>query len=231
MGYLRRLFRSTEAENRRVILEMVPPGRGGQLLDLGTHDGRFTLRVAEHVAAARTSGVELVEHHAVRAAERGIDVRRADIDDGLPFEDARFTTVHANQVIEHVRRTDVFVSEIRRVLAPDGLACVSTNNLASWHNVLSLALGLQPMPAHVSDQVIVGNPLDPARGERHADEGRAHLRLFSPRGLSELCEHHGLRTLELRTAGYYPLPPRVARRALRIDPLHGAFLVALLGRS
>jgi hypothetical protein len=34
----------------------------------------------------------------------------------------------------------------------------------------------------------------------------------------------------LRTAGYYPLPPRLGRIAARVERVHGAFLVALLRR-
>ena len=41
---------------------------------------------------------------------------------------------------------------------------------------------------------------------------------------------HGLELVELRTAGYYPLPPRLGRVMARIDRLHGAFLVALVQR-
>jgi SAM-dependent methyltransferase len=230
-GYLERVFRASEEENRRVILSRLPAGRGGSLLDIGTHDGSFTARIAGRVAADRVHGVELIEHHAERARERGVEVVTADVDQGLPFEDGSFNTVHANQVIEHVRRTDVFLSEIRRVLAPGGIACISTNNLSSWHNVLSLAIGYQPMPMHVSDQVLVGNPLNPEHGGLHEDIGRTHLRLFTGRALSELCAHHGLRTVSLESSGYYPLPPRLARVVARLDPGHGAFLVAIVERA
>lgn len=227
MSYFPRVFRATESENRRTILSLMPAGRGGSLLDLGTHDGEFSARVASHVGAERVVGVELLDEHAREARSRGIDVVTGDLDQGLPFEDGAFDVVHANQVIEHVRRTDLFVSEIRRVLAPDGVALISTNNLSSWHNVLSLALGLQPMPMHVSDEVILGNPLNPEHTWPHEDLGRTHLRLFTGRALLDLCAHHGLRSVALRTSGYYPLPPRVARIATRIDPLHGAFLAGL----
>jgi SAM-dependent methyltransferase len=231
VSYRERVFRATEEENRRTILRLLPAGRGGSLLDIGTHDGAFTARVAQHLGATRVAGVELVEEHAAAARARGFDVACADVDDGLPFADAEFDTAHANQVIEHVRRTDGFMREVRRVLRPGGLALVSTNNLASWHNVASLALGLQPMPAHVSDEVIVGNPLNPQDGSPHEDRGRAHLRLFTPRALRELSALHGLEVVALRTSGYYPLPPRLGRLAGRVDGLHGAFLAALLRRG
>ena len=231
MSRLERLFRATEEENRRAVLRMLPAGRGGALLDIGTHRGAFTARVAERLRAESVTGIELIEEHAVAARARGFDVVCANVDDGLPFDDERFDTVHANQVIEHVRRTDRFLSEIRRVLAPDGIACLSTNNLSSWHNIASLVLGFQPPPAHVSDEVIVGNPLDPLDGQTHEDHGRTHLRLFTARALEELCRHHGLQPIALRTVGYYPLPPAVARPLARVDPLHGAFLTGVFGRA
>ena len=230
VGYLSRVFRATEEENRRRILAALEPRPGARLLDLGTSDGDFTMRVAARLGAGTVSGIELIEEHAVAARARGIAVDSADLDDGLPYGDATFDVVHANQVIEHVRRTDRFLREIARVLAPGGLVCISTNNLSSWHNVLSLALGYQPMPMHVSDETIVGNPLNPLDGHAHADLGRTHLRLFTARALSELCERHGLVCVSMTSAGYYPLPPRPARLATRIDPLHGAFLIGLFRR-
>ncbi len=152
-------------------------------------------------------------------------VAQADLEDGLPYDDDAFDVVTANQVIEHLRGTDRFLSEVRRMLRPGGLACISTNNLASWHNVIALTLGFQPNPMHVSDEVIVGSPLNPEHGQRHEDAGRVHLRLFTGRALSELAEHHGLRTVSMRTVGYYPLPPAAAAVATQLDPLHGACLV------
>jgi SAM-dependent methyltransferase len=226
---LERLFRATEEENRRAVLRMLPAGRGGEMLDVGTHTGEFATRVADRLGATRVAGIELIEEHAEASRARGFEVVCANVDDGLPFADAEFDTVHANQVIEHVRRSDAFLREVRRVLRPGGLALISTNNLSSWHNVGALALGYQPMPAHVSDDIIVGNPLDPRRGWAHED-GRAHLRLFTGRALVELCAVHGLERVATRTAGYYPLPPRLGRIMARVDRLHGAFLIALVRR-
>ena len=230
MGYLERVFRATEEENRRAILRLLPSGRGGSLLDLGTSTGDFTVRVAERIGATRVAGIEFIEEHAAAARSLGIEMAAADLDEGFPFADGEFDTVHANQVIEHVRRTDRFLREIRRILAPGGVVLISTNNLSSWHNILSLALGFQPAPAHVSDEVIVGNPLNPHHGRAHEDLGRPHLRLFTGRALTELCAYHGLERSVLRTMGYYPLPPTLGRPLARLDPLHGAFLTGLFRR-
>ena len=227
MGYLSKVFRASEEANRRAVLRALPAHRGGRVLDLGTHRGDFTLRLAGHLGAEEMAGVELIERHAAVARSRGIDVVVGDLDDGIPFPSESFDVVHANQVIEHVRRTDVLLREIRRVLRPDGIACISTNNLSSWHNVIALGLGLQPMPMHVSDEIIVGNPLNPEHRWGHRDHGRTHLRLFTARALAELAGYHGLGVERIQSVGYYPLPPNLARLAARIDPVHGAFLVGL----
>lgn len=186
------------------------------------------MELARKVGAARVAGVEFVDHLGEAASTRGVEVLSHDLNHPLPYASGEFDVVHSNQVIEHLRNTDGFLREIRRVLQPSGYALVSTNNLASWHNVFSLVLGMQPTPCHVSDAVVVGNRLDPLRGQAHPERGSAHLRLFSFRALAELARWHGFRVDTLVTAGYYPFPPAVADVLCRVDPRHGAFLIARL---
>jgi hypothetical protein len=56
-----------------------------------------------------------------------------------------------------------------------------------------------------------------------------HLRIFTARALAELAELHGLRLEHAVTAGFYPLPPRLAPVATRVAPRYGAFLVQRYG--
>ena len=231
MGYLYDVYRLTERRNKERILELASPVRGARLLDLGCNDGAFTVELAERIGAADLHGVELVDELATRASERGVEVIGHDLNEPLPYPESSFDVVHSNQVIEHVVKTDVFVREIARVLRPSGYALLSTNNLASWHNVFSLVLGLQPTPCHVSDQYVVGNRFDPTRGRQHPERGATHLRIFAYEGLRELLEVHGLDIELLVTAGYYPLPPRVADLFCRLDKRHGAFLIARSARA
>jgi SAM-dependent methyltransferase len=224
MGYLERVFRATEEENRQVILRTLEQRPGGALLDLGCADGAVTELIAGGAGVSRIVGVELIDQLADAARDRGIEVVGADLNARLPFDDASFDIVHSNQVIEHLWNTDNFLREIRRLLKPDGYAVVSTNNLASWHNVVSLIMGWQPPPCHPSDELIVGNPVGLMEGVGGA-RGQMHLRIFTGRALAGVARHHGLRADVVRTAGYYPLPVPVARILNRIDPRHGAFLV------
>ena len=225
MSYLETVFRDSEEENRRAIERAMLPIPGGALLDLGCADGGVTMRVAAAAKATRIVGVEFVASWAAGAAERGVEVHVADLGQPLPFEDESFDAVHSNQVIEHLPRTDLFLREIRRVLKPGGYAVISTNNLSSWHNVVSLALGWQPMPCHVSDEVVIGNPANDYEGWEQDTEGQQHLRVFTGRALAGLAGFHGLKLDLDRTAGYYPLPKQLARVATRVDRRHGAFLV------
>jgi SAM-dependent methyltransferase len=224
-AWLRRVFEATEDLNRAVILGLVDPRPGGTLLDLGCGDGTFSRKVRERVGAGRVVGIDIDIRTMRLARDEGIDIARADVDSALPIRSHSVDVVHANQVIEHLVNTDDFLREIGRVLKPTGYALLSTNNLASAHNIAALILGWQPAPAHVSDQRVgVGNRLDPFRGE-HAAAPHMHRRLFTAAGLRELCSLHGLLVDRSRGGGFYPVLGRAATVAARVLPRWSAFVV------
>jgi SAM-dependent methyltransferase len=227
MAYLERNFLATEDQNRGAILDALLPRPGGVLVDLGCGDGSFSAEVGRRANVEQIMGVEFVDSIAESARVQGVEVLIADLGERLPIEDASVDVVHSNQVIEHLPRTDHFLQEIRRILRHDGYAVISTNNLASWHNIVSLIMGWQPFPSHVSDSVFVGNPLNFAPGPTGLGSvpGQTHQRVFTGRALAELGRYHGLEPELQAAAGYYPLPPQLARVAARVDPRHGAFLV------
>jgi hypothetical protein len=105
---------------------------------------------------------------------------------------------------------------------------VSTENLASWHNIASLLFGWQAFSlTNVSSRKSgIGNPLANLRAAEPAAEGWTHQRIFSYRGLIELAEAIGFENVRILGAGYYPLPTRVAHR----DPRHAAF-ITVIGRK
>jgi SAM-dependent methyltransferase len=230
-GYLYRIFRATEEENRRVILTFLERDPGARLLDLGCYDGVLTQRLAAQMGTSDVSGVEVVPTVAQLARAKGIKTVEADLNGPIPLPSGSFDVIHANQVIEHLYDTDVFASEIHRLLSPGGYAVISTNNLASAHNILSLLLGRQPPPAHVSGHAIVGNALNPLDGAAHENTAMAHLRIFSYVALREFLAFHGLRSELYRTVGFYPLPIPLARVASRLLPIYGAFLTCRVRRK
>ena len=228
LPYLYKVYRQMERTNRNQILQLIEPRPHGRLLDCGCGDGEFTVRLANRACVAEAYGIERADECITEASDRGIIVTKADPNDPLPYRDHFFDIIHANQIIEHLMSADLFLAEARRVLRADGYAVFATNNLSSWHNILSLALGLQPTPARVYDQVVAVNVFDPLQHSHNTYTGDSHVRVYSYQSLRELCCHHGFRVEATRMVGYYPLPPSLARLMCQIDSTHGTFLIIKL---
>ena len=230
---MERLWAGAEAAYRRKILDTLDPAPGAVLLDVGCDDGAWTeqLRRKLRLPPTQVLGLEIVPERAERARARGFDVRTGDLDEAWPFPDSSVDVVHANQVIEHVRRLDHFVAEIRRVLAPGGLAIVCTENLASWHNVVALSLGYQPFSAtNISSVRPIGNRLALHAAETPAGESWQHVHVLTLAGLRDLFTAHGFTVKESWGTGYHPLPRRLAAALARLDPRHAHF-VAVVARA
>ena len=138
------------------------------------------------------------------------------------MEDESFDFVCSNQSIEHVCETDVFIKEVYRVLRNGGYAIFSTPNLASLHNLVALAFGKQPFPAHVSNEVIVGTLLTPLYYRQ--PDAQAHIRVFTCDAMKQLCEYHGFKVEKTAGVGYYPFPTALAKLLSWIDKRHSVYL-------
>jgi uncharacterized membrane protein YkvA (DUF1232 family) len=226
---MQRLWADAESSYRTKILDALPPASPAtRMLDLGCDDGAWTesLRRRVGIPPERVSGLEIVSGRAERARFRGFDVHVADIEATWPFESRSFDVVHSNQVIEHVVDIDHFVAETRRVLKPDGVAIVCTENLASWHNVAALTLGYQPFSlTNISTSGPLGNPL-----ALHADEegndlpSWNHVHVLSLTGLRDLFAGHDFAVKRTFGAGYHPMPGRMGAWLAEHDPRHAHFI-------
>jgi len=209
--------RCTEAlgETHRVLFDILrglPRGNGAEsrLLDVGCWDGETTERFARTIGA-RACGVEVFEEQAARARARGIDVAVRDLESGsFPWPDETMDVVIANQVFEHLKNVWRPMSEIFRVLRVGGRCIIGVPNLASLHNRLLLALGLQPTAIRTFGP---------------------HVRGFTLRELRRFVEHGGgLEVERVAAAGLYPLPAAWGRLPNRIWPGAGAIAI-VVGRK
>ena len=180
------------------------------------------MQLAAQAGTTDVWGVEIVPERAAAAEKRGVRVTACDLAKRLPFEDASFDVLHANQVIEHVPDVDLFVSEVARLLRPGGRALLSTENGSSWVNIGAAILGWQIFSlTNVSARRLgIGNPLALHRGERGELVSWTHKTICNFRGLKELCEAYGLSEIRVLGAGYFPLPARLGR----LDPRHAHFI-------
>jgi SAM-dependent methyltransferase len=226
--YLFGLWTDAEEGYRRQILEIVAQAQPEALLDLGCHDGSWTRRLAAAAGPRlrRTSGIEIVEDARREAERKGVEATAADLNEPFPYADESFDLVHANQVIEHVRDLDLFVSEMGRVLRPGGHALVCTENLASWHNIGALILGYMPFSlTNISSRGAIGNPFNLASTPAsELDPAWFHTRVLTGVGLAHLFDVHGLAVVNRFSSGYHPLPSALAERVARRDFRHAAFI-------
>lgn len=223
-----RMWAQSEATYRERIRSLVPRGAELSLLDVGCDDGAWTEQVAgaAGIPAHNVSGIEIVIEARERARERGFDVRPGDLEQEWPFGNESFDVVHANQVIEHVKRLDHFVDQIHRVLKPGGRAIVCTENLSSWHNVAAVALGYMPFSlTNVSAKDAIGNPFAPHAGKAPPqEESWQHIHVLTLDGLVAILDLHGLRVVQRFGAGYYPAFGRASRWLSDHDPRHAHFI-------
>jgi SAM-dependent methyltransferase len=181
------------------------------VLDLGCNDGLFSMRIAQKVGAESIVGIERVWSLAKTASNKGVSSILGDANNTFPFKDEAFDVVTANQVIEHLNNTDVFIKEIRRVLKQDGYCVIATPNLAGLQNILSLIMGYQPPTADVSDEFFgCGNPFHPYPNIGTGG-GIAHRRLFTAPALKSLFEYHGFTCERITGFGLHPLPLFISR--------------------
>lgn len=230
---MERRWAEAEASYRTRILDCLERDSSASVLDVGCDDGAWTEQVRRKlgVPPGAVHAIEIVGERAELARRRGFDVRTHDLDERWPFADDSFDVVHANQVIEHVNRLDHFVAELRRVLVPDGIAVVCTENLASWHNVAALAIGYQPFSlTNVSKVGPIGNPFALHAGEPPANESWQHTHVLTLAGLRDIFLAHGFNVTSSWGTGYYPFPKRIASRFARVDPRHAHF-IAVVARA
>jgi len=159
-----------------------------RLLDVGCWDGSTTLAYAG-VFGCAAFGIEVFEAEAAKAAARGVDVARLDVETrSFPWPDASMDVVVINQVLEHLKNVWLPMTELHRVLRPGGAAILSVPNLASLHNRVLMAFGRQPTSIRTFGP---------------------HVRGFTFREFLTFVARDGAFEVErARSVGFYPLPAR-----------------------
>lgn len=149
----------------KAFVEAVGPF--GRALDLGCGDGRLTAGLrADELTAADVSGVALER---ARARLEGARLEKLEPDTPLPFGDGAFDGVLCAETLEHVRDTQMLLSEVRRVLVPGGRLAVTT-------------------PAHGR---VTGARIAARGFERYFDPLSPHLRFYTRRSLGRLLHAMG----------------------------------------
>jgi ubiquinone/menaquinone biosynthesis C-methylase UbiE len=107
------------------------PGRGGEMLDVGTGPARIPIALCRADRHFRILGVDLagpmLDLARRNAAEAGLTDRirfaRGDAKN-LPFPDGRFEAVVSNTIIHHIPNPALALAEMARLVAPGGTLMV-----------------------------------------------------------------------------------------------------------
>lgn len=108
--------------------------KGAIVLDLGCGVGRSRAEFLKAMPHCSWIGVDIIGSPEVMGREGHVPNLVSYDGTQLPFSDASLDCVYSNQVLEHVRYPDAVLSEVARVLKPEGLFIGSTSHLEPYHS-------------------------------------------------------------------------------------------------
>jgi len=225
MSLFEKIYYAADKDLKDTTLnELKKSGYDSVFLDLGCGDCKFTQKMTEVLNPRITIVADAIKARLNHAENLGYKIISVDLNQEIPLDSGSVDIIHAGDVIEHLNNTDMFIKEIKRLLSPDGCAYISTPNLASWHNVITLIMGKQPLTAMVSDEIL-------STGMNEDDINMPkHRRIFTFEGLKSLVEHHGLKVQDSWGCGYYPFFGIVSEYLSLADYRHAAYILMKVGK-
>jgi SAM-dependent methyltransferase len=208
--------------NIKRIIKLLDSKPNQKMLDIGCGEGITTLKIVSALKIKTCIGLDINESALITLRKRGINAIKCDLNKRIPIKEKSFDFIFSNQVIEHLIKIDSFLDEIHRLLKPGGYLIISTDNLSSWHNILSLIFGMQPFSDNISSEVCIGNKFSIHRGSKSTPYG--HIKLFSPLALKEILELHHFKVEIMIGIGFYPFKGIISKFLERIDPYHARFI-------
>ncbi len=120
-----------------LILKYLAPREGERILDLGCGVGTFAFHCAKNGAVCAAvdysqESLEMAKKLIARfGLENKVEFKCCDISNGLPFADGAFNKIISADFVEHIDYSQKLkmISELYRLLAPEGKAIIFTPNL------------------------------------------------------------------------------------------------------
>jgi SAM-dependent methyltransferase len=117
-------FKASPYSSHSLLLATLPAdGRGRRVLDVGCAGGYLG-----EILAARGYRVTGIDAPGVYSAPDSIELLQADLDEGLPALAGQFDFILCADVLEHLKRPDGMLRDLRELLAPGGRLAASLPN-------------------------------------------------------------------------------------------------------
>ena len=190
--YSANFFIDNDSDRIKKLKEIFRRYRGSNALDIGCGTGNLTQELQKF--SHEVFGVEISKEAGKIAEGKGIKVSYLDVDDdNLPFVNGFFDIIFCGELIEHLFDPDHLLDEIFRTLKTKGIAVITTPNLGSYLNRISLLFGFQPY--------LTGTGLRYNTGKFFGkQEPCPHLIVFTLRSLKELLQLHHFKIREISGA-------------------------------
>ena len=160
-----------------LLLDLFPaPGGGARVLDVGCGDGHLGALLTERGYAV--TGLERRGGY-TEAFPKSVELVEADLEAGLPPLAGKFEHVLCADILEHLRRPESLLRELRGALAPGGRLVASLPNSGNAYFRLTIALGRFPQ-------------------DEKGLFDRTHLRFYMWSGWKALLEGAGFRVETVR---------------------------------
>jgi len=241
--YFQSLYQRTMREAYgRAPREIVSALRdGGEVLDCGANSGWMFGVINEQMplSTSNYTGIDWDDDSVKEGERRGLNIIRADLNDGIPFESDRFTCVYAVSVLEHLLNGCRFMRECHRVLKPGGTLVLLTPNISTYFTAVLILMGKMPSSGPHPDSESLLAREEPVRVrsetlssdvERDTPVHR-HLVVFSYRVLKRYLGMLGFTDVKGHGFGLYPFPKTFQPVLERIDPWHCHQMVFVARKS
>ncbi len=99
----------------------------GKILEIGIGDGEFISNIKEK--SFDIIGLDVFPNE--NLLKKGFDIRKCDLNKGIPFKRNSFDILIGLEILEHLYNPYEMMKEIKRVLKPNGYTIISMPNSAS----------------------------------------------------------------------------------------------------
>ena len=208
----------------RLQVEVAQPFCAGKdVLEVGCGTGMILKEIAP--VCGRAVGIDISPGMLQQAREKQLEVYEASAT-ALPFEDQSFDVVYSFKVLAHVEMIEAALSEVARVLRPDGVAVLEFYNKRSLRYLIKRLKRPHAVSESTTDDMVytrydtlaeVGDYLP----QNLNIEDVRGIRVFTP--FAQVHQVPGLRTI-------FAFAERTARDA-RLTRELGGFMVVIARRS
>jgi len=214
---------------------------GAFILDCGANNG-YTFDLISRacpITSHQYAGIEWNHNCVEEGLKRGLNIKRGDLNIGLPYDDESFSCVYALSVLEHLLNPCRFLKDCYRVLQPGGRLVILTPNISTYFTAGLILLGKMPSsgPHPDSDLLLKSEEIfkvssDSLHPDTETDTPlHRHLVVFSYRVLGQYLRMLSFENVKGEGFGLYPFPRFTQPLLESLDPTHCHQIVYVATKS